>query len=543
MVTTKLQGAPRVRVPRRAGFWIGTVLVVAGVLLHFPDYISARSMHFVMAGMAMGRPMSIGMTLIVIGLAIGAWGLLPDRATRRLVARRTRHDSAAVAALDDLKLSRAHWTLIAALTTGLVIDTMKPATLGFVVPGMSAEYGLSLKTAALLPFVAIVGTVLGSLIWGRLADIYGRRATILLSGLMYVATSICGFMPSFEWNLVMCFLMGAAAGGMLPTVYSLASESIPARHRGWILVLMSGIGALGGYLVASGAATAIVPTLSWRALWLLNTPTGLWLLAMAPLIPESPRFLLATGRHEEAAKVMARFGMAYKRPAAADAVAPDGGHAPAPRGGFRLLVSGAYYKRSLVVFLYGLGWSVVNWGFITFLPAYLGRAKMGTHASNLLFLASLLSVPAIGLAAFLYVRIGGKRAMIVYAAAVSLVLVAFVVTNPARPGHSAMLVTLTALLLTSSNGMIALLSPYAAMLYPTALRASGSGLAAAATKMGGMAGPLLVAHAIGVPSLAMWASIPMVVGVTTLWTLGPKVKGQSLSDEVILNTEPEPETV
>jgi putative MFS transporter len=91
--------------------------------------------------------------------------------------------------------------------------------------------------------------------------------------------------------------------------------------------------------------------------------------------------------------------------------------------------------------------------------------------------------------------------------------------------------------------MLALLSPYAAALYPTALRASGSGLAAAATKMGGMAGPLLVAHAIGVPSLAMWAFIPMAVGVSTLWTLGPKVKGQSLSERVILNTEPEPETV
>lgn len=542
MVTARIQGAPRLP-SRRAGFWIGTVLVVIGVLLHFPDYISARNMHFMMAGMAMGRPMAIGMTLIVAGLAIGAWGLLPDRATRRLVTQVTGNDATAVAALDDLKMGRTHWTLVVALTVGLIIDTMKPATLGFVVPGMSAEYGLSLKTVALLPFVAIVGTVAGSLVWGRLADVYGRRATILLSGLMYVATSICGFMPSFEWNLAMCLLMGVAAGGMLPTVYSLASESIPARHRGWILVLMSGVGALGGYLVASGATTLIVPALSWRALWLLNTPTGLLLLAMAPLIPESPRFLLATGRLEEAAKVMARFGMAYKRPQAAGPAAPGAGQAPAARARLRLLVSAAYYKRSLVVFFYGIGWSVVNWGFITFLPAYMGWAKMGTHASNLLFLASLLSVPAVGLAAFLYVRIGGKRAMIGYAVTVSLVLVAFAVTNPARPGHSVTFVTLTALLLTSSNGMLALLSPYAAALYPTALRASGSGLAAAATKMGGMAGPLLVAHAPGVPGLAMWAFVPMAVGVTSLWSLGPTIKGQALTDMVTAGREVASESV
>jgi putative MFS transporter len=543
MVTIKLRGVRRVPNFRRAGFWVGTVLVVAGVLLHVPDYVAARSMHFAMAGMAMGRPMYIGMTLVVVGLAIGAWGLLPDRAARRRVVQGTARNATAVAALDDLKLGRTHWSLIAALTIGLVVDTMKPATLGFVVPRMAAEYHMGLKTASLLPFVAITGTVIGSLLWGRLADIYGRRATILLSGLMYVATCICGFMPAFGWNLVMCFLMGAAAGGMLPTVYSLASESIPSRHRGRILVLMSGVGTLGGYLVASGAATVIEPVLSWRALWLLGAPTGLLLLALRRYIPESPRFLLATGRHEEAAEIMARFGMVYKQPTATGAVVPNGGHTRPWRAGFRTLASAAYYQRSLVVVLYGLGYSIVNWSFITFLPAYMGRVKMGTHATDLLFFASLVSLPAIGLASVLYVRFGGKRVMLAYAAGVSLVLATFAATNPARPGHSVAFVTLTALLLTSSNGMLALLSPYAAELYPTALRASGSGLAAAATKVGGMFGPLVVSHAPGVPALAMWAFIPMIVAVATLQTLGPKVNGNTLTDTVILSRKSEPESV
>ncbi len=543
MTTMKLPGTSRIPDFRRAGFWIGTVFVVAGVLLHVPDYVSSRGMKFVMVGMAMGRPMAIGMGLIVIGLVIAAWGLLPDRATRRRMAAATGGHATAIAALDDLRLGPAHWKLIAALTVGLVVDTMKPATLGFVVPAMATEYHVGLRTAALLPFVAITGTVIGSLVWGRLADVYGRRATILLSGLMYVATCICGFMPAFGWNLVMCFLMGAAAGGMLPTVYSLASESIPARHRGWILVAMSGIGAMGGYLVASGAATVIEPVLSWRALWVLGAPTGLLLLALSWYIPESPRFLLATGHREKAAEVMARFGMTYTQPAATKAVAPAEGHPRPLRGGFRILASAAYYQRSLVIILYGLGWSIVNWGFITFLPAYMGRANMGTHASHLLFLASLLSLPAIGLASFLYVRIGGKPSMIAYAIVVALVLAAFVATNPARPGHTVMFVTLTALLLTSSNGMIAMLSPYATELYPTGLRASGSGLAAAATKVGGMSGLLLVSHAPGVSALALWAFFPMIITVATLWSLGPRVKGTTLTDTVIVTREPEPEIV
>jgi putative MFS transporter len=497
-------------------------------------------MHFMMAGMPMGEPMSIGMTLIVIGLAIGAWGLLPDRATRQRVLQGTSSNAVSIAAMDDLKLGRAHWSLIAALTTGLVVDTMKPATLGFAVPAMAHEYNISIKTVSLFPFVAIVGTVIGSLIWGRLADIYGRRATILLSGLMYVATCICGFMPALGWNMVMCFLMGAAAGGMLPTVYSLASETTPARHRGWILVIMSGVGATGGYLVASGAATVIEPVLSWRALWLLNAPTGLLLLALSRYIPESPRFLLATGRPEEASEVMARFGIVSQQAAPITAIGSDEGDTRAPRGGFRLLGSAGYYRRSLVVVLYGLGWSVVNWGFITFLPTYMARAKMGTHINVLLFFASVLSLPAIGLAGFLYVRFGGKRVMVGYATAVALVLAAFAVADPARSGHSVMFVTLTAFLLAGSNGMLAMLSPYAAEMYPTTLRASGSGLAAAATKMGGMAGPLLVSSAPGVPALAVWALFPMIVAVATLWRLGPAVKGITLTDTVIMSKEPDP---
>ena len=89
---------------------------------------------------------------------------------------------------------------------------MKAASLGFVTPGMRVKYGLTPRTIALLPFVALTGTTVGSFVWGALADIYGRRAAILLAAVMFVGTSICGAMPSFAWNIFMCFMMGLAAG-------------------------------------------------------------------------------------------------------------------------------------------------------------------------------------------------------------------------------------------------------------------------------------------------------------------------------------------
>ncbi len=65
--------------------------------------------------------------------------------------------------------------------------------------------------------------------WGALADIYGRRASILLAAVMFVGTSICGAMPSFAWNLFMCFMMGLAAGGMLPVANALLAEIMPTN--------------------------------------------------------------------------------------------------------------------------------------------------------------------------------------------------------------------------------------------------------------------------------------------------------------------------
>ena len=83
----------------------------------------------------------------------------------------------------------------------------------------------------------------------------------------------------------MCFLMGFGAGGMLPVTYALLAETMPSKHRGWALVLVGGLGAVGGYFAASGFAATLEPIFSWRILWLLNLPTGLMLLATGRFIP------------------------------------------------------------------------------------------------------------------------------------------------------------------------------------------------------------------------------------------------------------------
>ncbi|XAP78249.1 MFS transporter [Citromicrobium bathyomarinum] len=213
-----------------AAFLLGCAGVTAGVVLHLPMFIASAPMHYRMAGMPMDTGMVFGMVAIVAGVLIAGYGLLPARTELA-------QDSHAVtvAAADDAALGRAHWRLMTVLVIALIIDVMKPATLGFTIDGMIDEYKVTPAYAALVPFSAIAGTVAGSILWGAIADIYGRKASILLSAVMFVGTSICGAMPSLEWNIFMCFLMGLAAGGMLPVTYALLAETMPVRHRGWAL--------------------------------------------------------------------------------------------------------------------------------------------------------------------------------------------------------------------------------------------------------------------------------------------------------------------
>ncbi|MEG3178631.1 MFS transporter [Sphingomonas sp. RB3P16] len=282
---------------------------------------------------------------------MAAYGLLP----RNLSAHRTSTADIVVAAPEDAQLGAAHFGLMAILVIALVVDVMKPAALGFAIPGMTSEYGVSKATASLVAFFALVGTVVGSVVWGFLADIYGRKATILLSAVFFVGTAICGAMPSLAWNIGMCFMMGAAAGGMLPVTYALLAEMMPTRHRGWALVLVGGLGAVGGYFAASGASALWQGTFSWRILFLLNLPTGLLLVVLGNFIPESAKFLIARGRIAEAERVMRRFG-ATARKVTTSSQCPRPSHRP---------LTGFYLWSKLVALsLAALCWGLINFGLL-----------------------------------------------------------------------------------------------------------------------------------------------------------------------------------
>jgi putative MFS transporter len=413
--------------------------------------------------------------------------------------------------------------LMAVLVLALVIDIMKPASLGFTIPGMIGEYAIDKATASYLPFSALTGTVAGSIIWGVLADIYGRKATILLSAVMFVGTSICGAMPSFTWNIVMCFMMGAAAGGMLPVTYALLAEMMPSKHRGWALVLVGGLGAVGGYFAASGFSALLQPVFGWRILWLLNLPTGLALVLLGVFIPESAKFLLARGRRAEAKKVMDRFGAKARR-------AGQEEQAPRERGQTLALSGRAFTGKLFALSLAAVCFSLINFGLLLWLPADLiARGYSVGVMSKLLAESALIAFPTVFVVAWLYSRWSTKWAVtgsLLVTLAGLLGVLQLELTGRGGP------VLPVALLIIGTNALIAMLLPYTAESFPLRIRARTTGIVAACTKAGGMIAQLLAILAL-VPALSLVSvaiMVPTVLAVLLVVIFGKETRGRDLRD-------------
>ncbi len=506
-------------------FNLGCLAVTVGVLLHLPMFWMARDMGFRLAGMPMDTGMIAGMALIVGGIGLSAYGLLPKNVSAQIAASH----KITVAAPEDAPLSGAHWRLMAVLITALIIDVMKPASLGFVMPGLIAEYGVPKAHAALVPFSALLGTVAGSIAWGVLADIYGRKATILLSAIMFVGTSICGAMPSLNWNMAMCFLMGAAAGGMLPVTYALLAEMMPSKQRGWALVLVGGLGAAGGYFAASGFSVVLQPVFGWRAMWLINLPTGLALVAMGAFIPESAKFLLARGRKAEAQAVMARFGTVSHELVDSE---EDFDFIPhystvKPQGS---VLAGGYLGKTIALSVAAIAWGLINFGLLLWLPADLvAKGHSMAVSSKLLALSTLIAFPTVFFVALLYSRWSTKGALASLIAVTFLGLIGVLLLDR-NTGLSPVIPI--ALLIIGSNGLLAILLPYAAESYPLNIRGRATGWVAACSKLGGLFAQALSIMAL-VPSLGVVALIimvPIVLALVLILRFGNETRGLDLRD-------------
>ena len=511
-------------------FWIGVTITTIGVLLQLPSFFMAHDMRYHLAGMPVTVEMAVGMVLLIVGVGVTTYSLFPRRSSVKPELSRV-----SITPLDDAAIRPAHIALLLVMAAAITIDVMKPAALAFVAPGAAEEYGLRgpLNPTAdalpigLYPLAGITGTMIGSFIWGWLGDRIGRRAAILLAAVIFIATSTCGTMPQYWMNLVTCFVMGLGAGGMLPIAFALLSETVPKKHRGWVMVLI-GSDIAGAYIIVSWLAStwASPDQLGWRLLFLVGLPTGLILLLLNRWIPESPRFLLQHGRDDEARAVMRRYGATIVEKESELTVERD------LTGGSRLLFSGRFLGLSAAVVLLALSIGTTQYGFQQWMPSNLQRLGFSqVDASEILRNAAIIGFPLSLPVALLYGFWSSKKTVLLVVGVIGTALTAFALLGNQVTANRTLLYVLLVVPIWGISILNAVLAAYTAEVYPTVVRARGSGLSAGATKAGGVLILALVVAAVAVPSVRVTAAlgvIPMALAVIAIIAFGPETRHRRL---------------
>ncbi|HEU4321901.1 MAG TPA: MFS transporter [Roseiflexaceae bacterium] len=424
------------------------------------------------------------------------------------------------AAIERIGVGRFQWRLL--FVNGLVwaADAMEVLLAGFVLPAIALLWALSPAQVGLVGTATFAGMFIGAWAWGIIADRIGRRAvfvwTVLLGALFSLLAAVS---PDLNALLLARFLTGLAIGGTLPVDYAVMSEFLPARQRGRFLVYLESFWSLGTIAVALLAWLLIprFPEDGWRWLLAISALPGLLGFWIRRNVPESPRYLLVSGREEEARRVL-------ERVAADNGVALRVGQLQAEprsaRSSTAVIWSAALRSRTALLSLVWFGLSLGYYGIFTWLPSiFVQQGFTFVRSYEYLILLAVAQVPGYALAAYLVDRIGRRWTVALFLAisAASSFLFALAATPTLIVG-SAMLMSFA--LLGAWGGLYA----FTPELYPTEVRATGMGWASAMARAAGILAPT-------VGGLLLGASLPLALGIYAAFFVLAAVAALLIRDE------------
>jgi MFS family permease len=174
----------------------------------------------------------------------------------------------------------------------------------------SPALGLSDAQVGLSATGYLAGAVLGALLFGWLADLYGRKRLFFVTLGVYIAgTALSALSPDYAIFVLSRFITGAGIGGEYAAINSAIQELIPARYRGRTDLAVNGSFWVGAALGAAGSSMllapgALPPDMGWRWAFGIGAVLGVGILFLRRLLPESPRWLLLHGRGKEAEEIV-----------------------------------------------------------------------------------------------------------------------------------------------------------------------------------------------------------------------------------------------
>ncbi|WP_258562547.1 MFS transporter, partial [Corynebacterium sanguinis] len=377
-----------------------------------------------------------------------------------------------------------HRRLLFGSGIGWALDAMDIGLVSFIIAALAVHWDLDRTTTSWIASIGFIGMAIGATLGGLLADKFGRRQVFAATLLIYgIATGASALATSVGVLMVLRFVVGLGLGGELPVASTLVSEFSPRRVRGRMVVLLEAFWAV-GWIAAAIIGTFVVARGEdgWRWGLALGAVPAVYAIVVRLGLPESVRFLESRGRHDEAEATVQSFE-AQTTPEhydTAPATAPETVH-----GG---IWGPTLRRRTLSFWIVWFCVSLAYYGAFIWIPSLL-VAQGFTLVKSFTFtlIITIAQLPGYAAAAWL-IEVWGRRktlAGFLAGSAVSAVLYGLA-------SAEWQIIAAGCMLSFFNLGAWGALYAIGPELYPTAVRATGTGAGAAFGRIGSIIAPLIV---------------------------------------------------
>lgn len=380
---------------------------------------------------------------------------------------------------------------------GWLFDAMDVGMLSFVMVALQKDWGLSTQEMGWIGSINSIGMAVGALIFGILSDKIGRKSVFIITLLLFsIGSGLTALTTTLAMFLVLRFLIGMGLGGELPVASTLVSESVEAHERGKIVVLLESFWA-GGWLIAALISYFVIPKYGWEVAMVLSAVPALYALYLRWNLPDSPRFQKVE-----------------KRPSVIENI--------------KSVWSGEYRKATIMLWILWFCVVFSYYGMFLWLPSVMVLKGFSLIKSfQYVLIMTLAQLPGYFTAAWFIERLGRKFVLVTYLIGTACSAYLFGVAD------SLTVLIVAGMLLSFFNlGAWGALYAYTPEQYPTVIRGTGAGMAAAFGRIGGILGPLLVGYLVASEaSLSLIFTIfcvSILIGVFAVIILGQETKQREL---------------
>lgn len=434
-------------------------------------------------------------------------------------------------------LSRFHTRLLFVSGVGWMFDAMDVGLLSFILPTLTKSLKLTGTQPGLVPAFTFLGMFAGAALAGNLSDRFGRKAVFQWTLILYaIGTGLSAFAWDLPSLLAFRLLAGLGLGGELPVASTLVSEWSPANVRGRLLVLLESFWAY-GWIVAALIGLGLMPNLpldtGWRVAFAIGALPAFYVLYSRRALPESPRYLMAAGRTEEArASLQAAARMAGSADAVPQMESITIDAQARQRPDIRALFSGLLARRTVMLWILWFGMVFSYYGIFTWLPSIFAKNFPLVRALEYNVIITIAQVPGYFAAAWLVERVGRK-----------ITLASFLVGSAAgsflfrNAVGDVQLIIYGCVISFFALGAWGVIYTYSPELYPTAIRGWGVGAAAAVGRIAGIFGPYITNAIVGTPpqpdgvnaAFLLFTAIFLLIAAN-VFVLGEETRGRTLEE-------------